>query len=70
MSNERNETKRKSKSNTSVQSASESKPTKPAATKETAADIFRREIANNPRFVEAKNTGQAFIILGKTAKCR
>ena len=31
---------------------------------ETAADIFKRRVANDPQFVEAKNTGQGFVIVG------
>ena len=55
----------KSKANASKENSSPTKK-RPMVTAdgETAADIFKRLVANNPRFVEAKNTGQAFVIVG------
>jgi hypothetical protein len=35
---------------------------KPIESDETALEVFMREIANNPRFVEAKPSGKAFTI--------
>jgi hypothetical protein len=37
------------------------KKAEPSASKETAADIFRRLIATNPRFKEVKNKGYVFL---------
>ena len=36
----------------------------PAESVETAADVARRIMANNPQFREAPNTGKAFIVVG------
>ena len=61
----RNDKPQKSKANADKENSS---PTKKRpmvnADRETAADIFKRLVANNPRFVEVKNTGQAFVIVG------
>jgi hypothetical protein len=51
--------------NTDAESSVESKkPTDPTTAKETAADIFRKLTAGNPRFVEVKNTGQGYMFVG------
>jgi hypothetical protein len=38
-----------------------------AEDEETVWEIFRRLTAGNPRFVEAKKSGQAFVIVGHPA---
>ncbi len=38
------------------------KPT--ASSEETVAQKFKKLVAGNPRFVEVKNTGKGFIIVG------
>ena len=65
MSKESNDKTQNSKSNTDAQNSAEpEKPTGPTTAKETAADIFKRLTAGNPRFVEAKNTGQGYVFVG------
>ena len=39
-------------------------PEKPIENDETALEVFKRLIAGDSRFVEAKPSGQAFTILG------
>jgi hypothetical protein len=62
MSKEPDDSGQKSKSNTE---ASESnRPVEPTAMKETIRERIMREISQNPRWSEAKPSGQGFVIVG------
>jgi hypothetical protein len=58
-------TQKNPKSNSDAQGSSErKKPTEQIAGGETAAEIFRKKITGDPRFVEVKNSRKGFVIVG------
>ncbi|WP_079601626.1 TY-Chap domain-containing protein [Bradyrhizobium erythrophlei] len=60
-----NGSKQKSKSNTDPSGSSENeKSAEPTAAKETIRERIMREISQNPRWSEAKPSGQGFVIVG------
>ena len=60
-----NGSKQKSKSNTGAPGSSENeKSAEPTAVKETIRERIMREMAQNPRWSEAKPSGQGFVIIG------
>jgi hypothetical protein len=65
MSSLPNEFGQKSKSNTDGPSSSErNKSAEPSAVEETIRERIMREISQNPRWSEAKPSGQGFVIVG------
>jgi hypothetical protein len=60
-----NGSKQKSKSNTEASGSSETeKSAEPTTVKETIWDRIMREISQNPKWSEAKPSGQGFVIVG------